>query len=66
MMYWTDSGSKPKIERSDMSGAFRHTLIGTGLGRPNGITLDRENQVVYWVDALYNRVSSENLIYTCR
>jgi low density lipoprotein receptor-related protein 5/6 len=58
MMYWTDAGSTPKIEQSDMSGASRRTLIDTGLGQPNGITLDRVKQVIYWADALYNKVES--------
>lgn len=57
MMYWTDWGSKPKIEGADMSGASRRTLVDTGLGWPNGITLDQENQALYWVDALRDRVS---------
>ena len=57
MMYWTDWGAQAKIERADMSGGARQTLVNKNLGWPNGITLDHQTQKLYWVDAYYDRVS---------
>jgi hypothetical protein len=57
MMYWTDWGNSPKIERSFMSGEKRELLVNTSLGYPNGLALDISGNVLYWVDAKLDRVS---------
>ena len=52
VMFWTDwNRDNPKIERSNMDGTERVTLVSEGLGLPNGLTLDTENQRVCWADA---------------
>lgn len=56
MMYWTDWGNAPKIERSYMSGRKRELLVNTSLIYPNGLTLDLSGNVMYWVDARLDRV----------
>ena len=61
-VFWTDWGSAdPKIERAFMNGENRTKLIDKAImksvnvnkeiGWPNGITLDYENELIYWVDA---------------
>ncbi|XP_041357550.1 uncharacterized protein LOC121374514 [Gigantopelta aegis] len=56
MMYWTDWGEKPKIERATYLGESRTTLVSTGLIWPNGITLDTQGQKMYWCDAKTHRI----------
>ena len=57
MMYWTDWGNSPKIERSYMSGQKRELLVNTSLEYPNGLTLDVSSNILYWVDAKLDTVS---------
>ena len=57
-MFWTDRGQAPKIERSTLNGTHRVTIVTSYLLLPMGIDLDRQNQVVFWVDASLSRVES--------
>ena len=51
-MFWTEWSSDPKIERADMAGEWRTTLMSKNLvTKPNGLALDRQNQKIYWADA---------------
>ena len=58
MMYWTDWGDNPRIERASMDGGSRIAIITTSLGWPNGITLDYNTQTLYWVEANLDRLES--------
>ena len=60
-MYWTDWGSHPKIEKAEMSGKQRVVLVSASLNWPNGLTLDREKNRLYWVDASYDKLEYLNL-----
>jgi len=57
-MFWTDRGQTPKIERTTLNGTHRVTIVTSNLLLPMGIDLDRQNQVVFWVDASLGRVES--------
>ena len=59
-LYWTDSGIPAKIERASMDGTSREVLHSTGLVRPNALTLDYDNQILYWMDAFLNKLESSN------
>ncbi|XKL62898.1 hypothetical protein PGB90_002731 [Kerria lacca] len=52
VMFWSDWGESPKIERGSMNGdsSLRKVIISEGLFWPNGITLDVHSKKVYWVD----------------
>lgn len=50
-MYWGDWGREPKIERANMDGSGRRTLFNKNMGWPNGLVLDIEHDMMYWVDA---------------
>ncbi|XP_052236453.1 prolow-density lipoprotein receptor-related protein 1-like isoform X3 [Dreissena polymorpha] len=57
-LFWTDwEGSNPRIETCSMDGdpstrEVLYRIIPTsGGGWPNGITLDYENERIYWIDA---------------
>ncbi|XP_076454328.1 uncharacterized protein LOC143289237 isoform X2 [Babylonia areolata] len=51
VMFWTDWGAVPKIERANYDGSDRRTLVSTGLLLPNALALDVPNNLLYWVDA---------------
>lgn len=50
-MYWTDWSSNAKIERATLGGNFRTAIVSTNLVWPNGLTLDYDEQQLYWADA---------------
>ena len=41
-----------------MDGTDRTVIHNTGLIQPNGLTLDHSAQVLYWIDANYERIES--------
>ena len=44
-----------------MDGTSRQVLHSTGLVWPNALTLDYDNQILYWMDAFLNRLESSNV-----
>ena len=55
-MYWTDRGTNAKIEKAEMTGRKRVVIVSSGLYRPNGLTLDRKRNRLYWIDAGYRKI----------
>ena len=45
-IYWTDWGDNPKIERADLDGNDRLTLVSTELILPNGLAIDFAGRVL--------------------
>ena len=60
-MYWSDWGDPAKIERASMDGSSRTVLHYTGIVWPNGLTLDYEEQRIYWLDANLDKIEYSNL-----
>ncbi|PIK56419.1 putative low-density lipoprotein receptor-related protein 4 isoform X3 [Apostichopus japonicus] len=58
-LFWTDWGISPKIERSYLDGSGRSTLI-SNVHWPNGLTIDYEEERIYWTDANTGRIESAN------
>lgn len=52
IMFWTDWGEVPKIERAGMNGdpATRKVIVNENIFWPNGLTVDYDAQLVYWLD----------------
>ena len=51
LIFWTDNGRRAKVERSSMDGTGRQPLVQGGrIKNPIGITLDYQEDKVYWVD----------------
>lgn len=57
-MFWTDWGIKAKLERSNTDGTGRLILVSTGIVWPNGLTLDYDEEMIYWVDANRDTIES--------
>lgn len=66
LIFWTDWGSTPKIERSSMDGGDRMIVANTSLFWPNGLTLDYAANKIYWADAKHHAIESANLDGTSR
>lgn len=60
-MYWTDRGSRPKIERSSLSGTARIDLITDNIKTPGEITIDYSTNHIYWVDDFYDWLQTADL-----
>lgn len=57
-LFWSDWGHMPRIERASMDGdpTSRIELVNTGIVWPNGITLDYENERLFWIDANLHQI----------
>ncbi|XP_074659834.1 low-density lipoprotein receptor-related protein 4-like [Tubulanus polymorphus] len=51
LMFWVDWGAEPRIERANMDGSARKSIITEKLGWPNGLTIDKIAKRIIWVDA---------------
>jgi low density lipoprotein-related protein 2 len=48
-VYWTDVGRLPMIARTTLSGSNFERIVTTDLKWPNGLTIDFDNDKLYWV-----------------
>lgn len=51
ILFWTDWGTIPKIERAFMDGERRIKVVTEDLGWPNGLSTDTTETRIYWTDA---------------
>lgn len=60
LIFWTDWGETPKIERAGMDGdhSTRKVIVKTSISWPNGLTIDYDTKRVYWADAKLKFISS--------
>lgn len=57
-LFWSDNGKHPKIERSDLMGQNRHTIITQNLQSPLSMDVDIVGKRIYWIDSLTESVLS--------
>ncbi|XP_015596782.1 low-density lipoprotein receptor-related protein 6 [Cephus cinctus] len=52
ILFWTDWGDVPKIERAAMNGDSdtREVIVSDDIFWPNGLTVDYDSELVYWAD----------------
>ena len=50
LMFWSSQGRRPRIMRSALDGTSKTAIVTKGLDDPNGIAVDYEKEIVYWVD----------------
>ena len=60
-MYWSDWGSSPKIEKSNMDGTDRTAIVSSGLKWVNSLALDFKNKLLYWCDASLDLIERVDL-----
>ena len=61
MMYWTDWGANPKIEKAAMDGSSRQTIVTGNITWPNGLTIDQATNRLFWVDAKLDKIEVSDL-----
>ena len=61
IMFWTDWGFTPMIERANMDGTGRTAIVMANLVFPNGLTIDFTQDKLYWVDANTKKVETSDL-----
>ncbi|KAI5929752.1 Low-density lipoprotein receptor-related protein 2 [Manis javanica] len=51
LMFWSDWGRHPHIERASMDGSERTVIVQDKIYWPNGLTIDYANRLIYFMDA---------------
>ncbi|KAM7316467.1 hypothetical protein ACRRTK_024198 [Alexandromys fortis] len=51
LMFWSDWGRHPRIERASMDGTMRTVIVQEKIFWPCGLTIDYPNRLVYFMDA---------------
>ncbi|KAI3389567.1 hypothetical protein SNEBB_009857 [Seison nebaliae] len=61
LMFWTSwENKKAKIIRASMSGSNRTTIVSEKLKWPNALTIDYEDNYLYFADAYYDLIERVN------
>ncbi|XP_028847177.1 LOW QUALITY PROTEIN: low-density lipoprotein receptor-related protein 1B-like [Denticeps clupeoides] len=60
-LFWTEWGKSPCIGRARMDGSDQVTLVTSGIAWPNGISIDYEENRLYWCDARTDKIERINL-----
>ncbi|CAG5958591.1 unnamed protein product [Menidia menidia] len=66
LMYWTDWGENPKIERANLDGTDRVVLLNSSLGWPNGLAVDYAAGKLYWGDAKTDKIETRGSVSILR
>lgn len=61
LVFWTDWGPSPKIERAEMDGSNRRSIVNESVFWPNGLTIDYTSNRIYWADAKHNVIETSLL-----
>lgn len=56
LMFWSDWGEKPKIERALLDGSERKVIISTRIHWPNGLAIDKKDSKLYFGDAMEHTI----------
>ena len=57
LMFWNSQGGY-KVKKSNLDGTQCFAIVTSNIIWPNGITLDRRNKLVYWVETWNGAVNS--------
>ncbi len=60
-MYWTNAGSRDRIQRADIDGSNLENLVTTGLNNPIDVALDVTAGKMYWTDHGTDKIQRANL-----
>ncbi|UYV71351.1 LRP6 [Cordylochernes scorpioides] len=62
LMFWTNWGEVPKIEKASMDGNqnSRQILVSSDIYWPNGLAIDYEDKKLFWADAKLKTISCIN------
>ena len=58
LLFWTDVGDQPTIQRSGLDGSQRKVLLSMSIFWPTGIAIDIVKKRLYWVDVRMHSITS--------
>ena len=58
LLFWSDWGRRPRIERAGLDGSNRTTIISTKIYWPNGLAIDLFRERIYFADAHLDYIES--------
>ena len=58
---WGKFGTSGKIIRTTMAGSLKKVIIDKNLAQPSGLALDYEDQMLYWTDAVREKIERSDL-----
>ncbi|KAL1115241.1 hypothetical protein AAG570_007272, partial [Ranatra chinensis] len=60
-LYWTDWSERPHIGQAGMDGSNARVIVSSGLGWPNGLTIDFPSDRIFWADAKNDYIAVADL-----
>ncbi|CAF4205785.1 unnamed protein product, partial [Rotaria sp. Silwood2] len=66
LLFWSTVGIYPSIRRSTLTGRQVTYIITTNIRWPNGLTIDFDDDRIYWADAWFDRIERASLDGTNR
>ena len=57
-LFWSDWGAAAAIERCSLDGTDRVALVKDNITWPHGVTLDTNQELVYWIESYHDTISS--------
>ncbi|XP_037294723.1 LOW QUALITY PROTEIN: low-density lipoprotein receptor-related protein 2 [Manduca sexta] len=63
-LYYTDwgrFGTSGKIYRTTMAGSLKKAIIDKDLSQPSGLTIDFDENMLYWTDAVREKIERSNM-----
>eukprot|EP00063_Salmo_salar_P032241 XP_014007076.1 PREDICTED: low-density lipoprotein receptor-related protein 1B-like [Salmo salar] len=60
-LFWTEWGQSPCICRARLDGSDQVILVNSGIAWPNGISIDYEENKLYWCDARADKIERISL-----
>ena len=61
-LYWVDTGTPARIERSRLDGTHREIFIRTNMTSPSGLTIDYDSGDLYWCDRTLDVIERVDLL----
>ncbi|XP_049818680.1 low-density lipoprotein receptor-related protein 2 [Aethina tumida] len=58
---WGKFGTSGKIFRTTMAGSLKKVIIDKNLAQPSGLAIDYEDQMLYWTDAVREKIERSDL-----
>nr|AVT42511.1 Wnt co-receptor arrow [Lithobius atkinsoni] len=61
LMFWTNVGSPPRIERAALDGMQRVVLFHTDLEQLGSLGLDADNDLLFWIELQFKRIETSDI-----
>lgn len=58
---WGKFGTSGKIIRTTMAGSLKKVIVDSNLAQPSGLAIDYDDQMLYWTDAVREKIERSDL-----